>query len=628
MCGFVGFTGDIPRKDLVLRGMADRIVHRGPDMGGFYSDESISLAFRRLSILDLSEAGNQPFRDEGRDVALVYNGEIYNFEQIRSGLEEKGYVFSTRCDSEVLLYACVEYGRDVVSRLRGMFAFAFWDGKKGELFCARDYFGIKPFYYTLLPGGRILFGSEIKSFLEHPDFEKKVNPRVLSSYLTFQYSATDETFFDGVNKLPPAHTLVWKDGKIEISPYWDVAFQAEDPKNKSLEAFAEELDGVINESVRAHKISDVEVGSFLSGGIDSSYITSALRPDKTFSVGFGDKKFNETAHAEKLSEILGIKHFTRILDPDECFAAFPDIQYHMDEPQSNPSVVPLWFLAKLASEHVKVVLSGEGADEIFAGYEWYDETPLTRKYKKLPAALRRGIASLSAKLPYFKGHDFLIRASGRPEDYFIGQAYIYSPKEASAVLREKYRGGKTVNEIVSRFYKNVSGKDELTKKQYLDLKQWLPGDILLKADKMSMAFSLELRVPFLDREVMAFAQTIPSSYKINGIDTKYVLRLASAKTLPEEWVNRKKMGFPVPIRLWLREEKYKNIVRSYFDADFSGEFFEREKLDALLEEHYSGKRNNGRKIWTVFTFLVWYKRFFIDDVLLTKEKEGAEGAGT
>ena len=610
MCGFAGFTGRLTDKHAVLERMAERIRHRGPDMGGFYESDSIALSFRRLSILDLSEAGNQPMTDEESGISLVYNGEIYNFEELRGELEKKGHVFSTRCDSEVLLHAYVEYGHEVTNRLRGMFAFAVWDEKKGELFCARDYFGIKPFYYSLLPDGNLLFGSEIKSFLDYPAFEKKVNESVLSSYLTFQYSATDETFFKGVMKLPPAHTLTWKNGSVTLSPYWDVAFS---PEKTDMDSCAEELDKVINESVKAHKISDVEVGSFLSGGVDSSYITSALKPDKTFSVGFGNKKFNETSHAERLSEILGIKHFTRILDPDECFAAFPEIQYHMDEPQSNPSVVPLWFLAKLASEQVTVVLSGEGADEIFAGYEWYDETKLMRAYKKLPGFLRRFNARVSEKLPYFKGHDFIIKGSGVPENYFIGQAYIFSPKEAQALLKEKYRGGPSVKEITGRHYKKVKNADEVTKKQYLDLKQWLPGDILLKADKMSMAFSLELRVPFLDRKVMEFAEKIPSSLKINGIDTKYVLRKASEKTLPAEWAHRKKMGFPVPIRLWLAEEKYSSLVREYFTSDYAKEFFDTDELVRLLEEHKAGKMNNGRKIWTVFTFLTWYKRFFIDE---------------
>jgi len=610
MCGFAGFTGQLINKEDILKKMCERIVHRGPDMGGIYCTGSVALGFRRLSILDLSESGKQPMADPERGLSMVFNGEIYNFLELKEELAAKGHTFVSTCDSEVLLHAFAEYGKSVVSRLRGMFAFAIWDENKKELFCARDFFGIKPFYYTLLEDGSLLFGSEIKSFLDHPHFHKEVNEKALSSYLTFQYSADDETFFKGVYKLPPAHTLTYKDGKIDIEPYWDIDFEAEPSE---LETCAIELDQVIRESVSAHKISDVEVGSFLSGGIDSSYITASLMPNKTFSVGFGDPKFNETVYAEELSEILGIEHYTDILNPDDCFEAFPSIQYHMDEPQSNPSVVPLWFLSKLASEHVTVVLSGEGADEIFAGYEWYDETPLMRKYKKIPAPLRRAAASVARKLPYFKGHDFIIKGSGVPEDYFIGQAYIFEPKEAQSILKESFRGGLSPKEITGRFYQKVKDKDELTKKQYLDLKQWLPGDILLKADKMSMAFSLELRVPFLDRKVMDFARKIPSSHKINGINTKYVLRKASEKTLPPDWVKRKKMGFPVPIRLWLREEKYRDIVKGYFTSDFASIFFDTDKLCALLDEHFDGKVNNGRKIWTVFTFLTWYKRFFVDE---------------
>ncbi len=610
MCGFAGFTGQLINKEEILKKMCERIVHRGPDMDGYHLSDSIALGFRRLSILDLSESGRQPMTDGEKGLSMVFNGEIYNFLELKEELTAKGHSFLSTCDSEVLLHAFAEYGKDVVKRLRGMFAFAIWDEGRQELFCARDFFGIKPFYYTQTENGELLFASEIKSFLDHPHFRKQVNEKALSSYLTFQYSATDETFFKGVYKLPPAHTLTFREGRITLEPYWDIEFNAEE---SDPEACAKELDGVIRESVSAHKISDVEVGSFLSGGIDSSYITASLMPNKTFSVGFGDPKFNETVYAEELSEILGIEHYTRILDPDDCFKAFPSIQYHMDEPQSNPSVVPLWFLSKLASEHVTVVLSGEGADEIFAGYEWYDETPLMRKYKKIPAPLRRAAAAVAKKLPYFKGHDFMIKGSGVPEEYFIGQAHIFDPKEAKSILKEPFRGGLSPKEITGRFYERVKDKDELTKKQYLDLKQWLPGDILLKADKMSMAFSLELRVPFLDRKVMDFAQKIPSSHKINGINTKYVLRKASENTLPPDWVKRKKMGFPVPIRLWLREEKYRDIVIGYFRSDFAALFFDTDKLCALLDDHFTGKVNNGRKIWTVFTFLVWYKRFFIDE---------------
>lgn len=612
MCGFAGFSGRLENKKEIINAMMGRIIHRGPDMAGDFIDDDMALGFRRLSIIDLSEDGAQPMTNEDGSIVTVFNGEIYNFAELREELSAKGHCFKCHADTEVLVHGYEEYGESLVERLRGMFAFVIWDRNKKTLFGARDHFGIKPFYYGSLSDGSLIFGSEIKSFLEHPNFVKAVNRRALRPYLTFQYSVMEETFFEGVNKLLPAHCFTWnaEDG-MKIRRYWDVDFTEGE---ESFEHYRDELDATVRESVAAHRISDVRVGSFLSGGVDSSYITAALMPDETFSVGFAFDKFNETDEAGELSRLLGIKNYKKIIEADECFENFEDIQYHMDEPQSNPSSVPLYFLAKLAKEHVTVVLSGEGADEIYAGYEWYDETPMMRKYKKLPKPLRIAAASAARKLPYFKGHDFIIKGSSRPEDYFIGQALVFPEKEALSVLNDKYRDAPSVKEITAPIYERVKGKSELVKKQYLDLNLWLPGDILLKADKMSMASSLELRVPFLDKVVMKQAQEIPSRFKINEKNTKYVLREASHKTLPDEWANRTKKGFPVPIKYWLREDKYYNIVKEYFMSDFAAEFFRRDAIMKLLDDHKNGKAQNQRKIWTVFTFLVWYKKFFIEEL--------------
>ncbi|MBQ3100610.1 MAG: asparagine synthase (glutamine-hydrolyzing) [Clostridia bacterium] len=610
MCGFVGFTSKLENKKEVLNKMMDRIIHRGPDMAGDYIDETIALGFRRLSILDLSEAGRQPMVSPDGRYVITFNGEIYNFKQIKEELIALGHSFVSECDTEALLHGYMQYGEDVVYKLRGMFAFVIWDKQESKAFGARDFFGIKPFYYTSGSDGSFIFGSEIKSFLEHPAFVKDVNPDALRPYLTFQYSSQEETFFKGVYKLPPAHYFVWQNGEIKIERYWDVDFKRVE---KPFEQYVEELDTVVNESVSAHRISDVKVASFLSGGIDSSYITASLMPDKTFSVGFDFDRFNETNYAKELSDILGIENVRKLITADECFDMFPTIQYHMDEPQSNPSSVPLYFLAGLATEHVTVVLSGEGADEIYAGYEEYDISSREKKYRKLPYFVRRAVASVVKRMPYFKGHDFLIRGGERPEEYFVGEAHVFSEKEADDIVNDRFRNAPTVKQICKKVYDKVADSDELTKKQYLDLNLWLPGDILLKADKMSMAHSLELRVPFLDKEVMKHAQGIPHEYKINGKNTKYVLREASRKTLPNEWADRIKLGFPVPIRFWLREEKYYNNVKEYFSSDYAAEFFDRDKLLQMLEDHKNEKANNQRKIWTVYTFLVWYKRFFIDE---------------
>lgn len=610
MCGFVGFTGMTNDREHDLSRMMDRIVHRGPDMGGMYFDRDVALGFRRLSILDLSEAGAQPMKSEDGNVVVVFNGEIYNFQSLRAELEAQGHTFHCGADTEVLVHGYEEWGDDLVYRLRGMYAFVIWDKQRRRLMGARDIFGIKPFYYYPIADGGMIFGSEIKSFLDHPKFVKEVNPDALLPYLTLQYSATEETFFKGVYKLPAAHYFTLEDGKMTVKRYWDCTFREQ---RTDFETCAEKLDGVVHESVAAHRIADVEVGAFLSGGVDSSYIAACLMPDDTFSVGFEQHKFNETNYAAELSEKLGITNIRKLITADECFDAFSDIQYHMDEPQSNPSSVPLWFLAKLAREHVTVVLSGEGADELFAGYEWYGDTPAMEKFKKTPLGVRRAAASVAKHMPYFKGKNFLLKCSERPEDYFLGQALVFPEAEAAAVVKPKYSHGPHPHEMAAKYYARVKDADEVTKKQYLDMNMWLPGDILLKADKMCMAHSLELRVPFLDKEVMAFAGTVPTDYRIQGTHTKVVFRHAANKSLPDEWANRPKKGFPVPIRFWLREQKYYDIVKGYFTAPYASEFFDTDALMKLLDDHFHEKANNQRKIWTVFTFLVWYERFFVKE---------------
>ncbi len=607
MCGFVGFTGKLENKKEILNKMMGRIIHRGPDSEGEFISDEVALGFRRLSIIDL-EGGSQPIYNEDGSVVIVFNGEIYNFMELRRELMADGHVFKTNSDTETLVHGYEKYGDKLASHLRGMYAFVIFDMAKKRIYGARDIFGIKPFYYYRTESGNYIFGSEIKAFLEHPEFVKKLNKDALRPYLTFQYSSLDETFFEGVYKLSPAHSFTLTfGGEMEISRYWDADFTEVDG---DFDKYVAEIDRTVHESVEAHRISDVKVGSFLSGGVDSSYITACLMPDKTFSVGFAYDKFNETDYAKELSDKLGIENYTKMISAEECFDALSDIQYHMDEPQSNPSCLPLYFLTKLAREHVTVVLSGEGADEIYAGYEWYDETPAMQKYKKIPKPIRVVAAAVAKKLPYFKGHDFIIKSSGNPEDYFIGQALVWEEKEALKVLRPEYRTGPSVKEITAPIYARVKDKSELDKKQYLDLNLWLPGDILLKADKMSMAHSLELRVPFLDKKVMEMAQVLPHKYKINGKNTKYIFRKAANKTLPDEWADRKKMGFPVPIRHWLKEDKYYNLVKTEFQSKEAAEFFDTDMLLKLLDEHKAERANNGRKIWTVYIFLVWYRRFF------------------
>ncbi|MEG0051045.1 MAG: asparagine synthase (glutamine-hydrolyzing) [Terrisporobacter sp.] len=609
MCGFVGFLDNTLNKEEILDNMLDTIIHRGPDQKNNFIDNNIALGFRRLSIIGVDN-GTQPLFNEDNSLALVFNGEIYNYKELRYELINKGHIFKTNTDSEVLVHCYEEFGNDMVHKLRGMFAFVIYDINNKNIFAARDHFGIKPFYYYKTDANGLLFGSEIKSFLKHPGFRKEINEDALKPYLTFQYSVLEETFFKGVFKLQPGCFLTFKNSVISTTQYWDINFNQ---KNISLEQSVNAIENVIEESVEIHKDSEVPVGSFLSGGVDSSYITAKLLPEKSFTVGFEQDGFNESNLAKELSDSLNIDNIQKIVTADECFDKLSDIQYHMDEPQSNLSSLPLYFLSEVARQHVTVVLSGEGADEIFGGYEWYNDGDTMTKYKKIPYTFRKTAASIAKKLPHFKGRTTIIKGGSKVEDYFIGQALIFEENEASKILKPKYTKSKSIKEITRPIYDKVKNQDDVTKKQYLDLKLWLQGDILLKADKMSMAHSLELRVPFLDKEVMKVGESIPTIYKVNDKTTKLALREAALKNLPEEWAKRDKKGFPVPLKFWLKEEKYYNIVKESFSSDYASEFFNTSDLINLLDDHYNNKTNNARKIYTIYVFLVWYKRFFIEE---------------
>lgn len=608
MCGFVGFTGQLDNKATVLEKMLETIIHRGPDAGAQYLDEKVALGFRRLSIIDV-EAAPQPMTNEDETLWLVFNGEIYNYKELRAELLTFGHVFKTNTDSEVLVHAYEQYGKEMLSKLRGMFSFAIWDKKKDELFLAKDQFGIKPLYYAHF-GDTFFFGSEIKSFLPHPNFIKELNKDALRPYLCFQYPVTEESFFKGVFRLPQAHYLIYKEGQISIHPYWEVKYQ---PKPRPMAEIVSEIDTALRESVAAHQVSDVPVGSFLSSGVDSSYVAACLMPQKTFTVGFSREMFSEIESAKKLSDQLGIENHSKVLTSEECLNAFSDIQYHADEPEANPSAVPLYFLSKLAREHVTVVLSGEGADELFAGYPFYQTPRVVEKYKKImPGVLRKAAYKVTRPLPEFKGKNFLEKGGGTVEDYFIGQAKLFSSADAKKILNPAFRGGASISEITKPIYDRVAGEDDLIKMQYLDMHLWMAKDILLKADKMSMAHSLELRVPFLDKKMMELASTIPSDMRIDGELTKAPLRKAAEGALPEEWAKREKLGFPVPVRYWLQEEAIYKDVKAAFNTTYAKAFFDTSLLNKMLEQHYTNKKNHSRKLWTLYTFLVWYKRFFID----------------
>lgn len=607
MCGFCGFTGKVENKEQVIENMMEKIIYRGPDSKGTHVDDDIALGFRRLSIIDLAD-GTQPIYNEDETKVIVFNGEVYNYREIREDLVKKGHIFRTKTDTEVILHGYEEYGPEVLNKFRGMFAIAIWDLVSKELFIARDFFGIKPMYYTQV-GNDLVFGSEIKCILTHPNVKKELNIHALQNYLSFQYGVPNDTFFENIYCLQPGHYLKFKDGKLKITRYWKPEFKIDDAWE--YDKLVEEIDKTFKNSVEAHKISDVEVGCFLSSGVDSSYVATQFKGQKSFTVGFNYNKYNEIDYAKELAEEIGQDHYFKKITDDEFWNIVPTVQYYMDQPHADPSCVALYYVCNIASEHVKVVLSGEGADELFGGYRIYHEPYSLRYSKLLPRFMWKGIAGVLNAIPMnFPGKSYANRASKTLEERFIGNANLFSDKEKMKILKNT-DGMKKTSEITKPFYDDTKGMDDVTRMQYIDINLWMIGDILLKADRMSMANSLELRVPFLDKEVWNLARTIPSKFKVTKDGrTKVAMREAALKNMPEKVAQRKKLGFPVPTREWLKQEKYYNIVRKEFESDTAKKYFVTEELIKLLDEHFNLKKDNSRKIWTIYVFLIWYKQFF------------------
>ena len=607
MCGIVGFVGARENAQTILQAMMDRIAHRGPDGQGQFLEGPVALGQRRLSIIDL-DGGKQPMYNEDGSLVVVFNGEIYNFQALTAELQAAGHTFATRSDTEVLLHGYEEWGKGMLDRLRGMFTFALWDRKAETLFVARDHFGIKPLYYYQNEEGELLFGSEIKSFLDHPGFHKALNEDQLSLYLSYQYSPGEDTFFRGVKKLLPAHCLTWQRGEIKIERYWQPAFTPDE--GPALAEWEQAIADAMTESVAAHKIADVEVGSFLSSGVDSSYMAALAKVDKTFTVGFANKQYDETDFAKEFSAHIGVKNYAYRITPEEYWANLGRIQYHMDEPLADAASVALYFVNREAAKQVKVCLSGEGADEFFGGYNIYKEPFTVSWYDKLPLWLRRAVGAAASVLPPVPGVNFLVRR-GRPlEERYIGNTNLMGERCKRQLLKN-YTGRILPTDLSCPYFEQTRGQDAVTRMEYCDLNLWMVGDILLKADKMSMANSLELRVPFLDRKVFDLACRIPTSCKVNAAQTKIAMRGAAEKTIPPKTADKKKLGFPVPVRAWLREEKYAAILREAFASDAAEKFFNTAALNKMLDQHLSGKRDNWRQLWCVFIFLVWYDEYFV-----------------
>lgn len=607
MCGICGFTGQVVDRDNVIRNMTEVITHRGPDSDGFFTDDYISMGFRRLSIIDL-DAGHQPIYNEDKSLVLTFNGEIYNYKELRKVLIQKGHKFYTDTDSEVLVHGFEEWQEDLLPKLRGMFGFAIYNTKDKSVFIARDFFGIKPMHYTQI-GEDFVYGSEIKSILEHPKFVKRFNTKALDTYLSFQYAVPPETFFEGVYCLMPGHYLWYRNGEVETTRYFEPRFNPNEEMSE--QAAVNEIEKVFENSVNAHKIADVEVGCFLSSGVDSSYVSTYFADQKTFTVGFDfGEKYNEISWAENLSKKIGVEHHTHLISSEEFWDAVPTVQYHMDQPLADPSCIALYFVSRLASQYVKVVLSGEGADELFGGYTCYNDPRVFKIYQTIvPHCIRKAIRAVCRKLPDIKGRDYLIRACDPLEERYIGNAFMYDYKQKKDLLKDPSIATRP-QDYTRKYYYRCRKYDDVTKMQYLDINMWMVGDILLKADRMSMANSLELRVPFLDKEVFKVASSLPTRLRCNKSNTKYAMRKAAVRHMPEETAEKEKLGFPVPTRVWLRDEKYYNVVKKKFKGKTAEKFFNTDVLVQWLDTHFSGKEDNSRRVWTVYVFLVWYDIYF------------------
>lgn len=603
MCGIAGYISEKKPTKKIIKAMTDRIAHRGPDGEGFYLDDNIALGHRRLAIIDLT-TGDQPIYNEEKDVIVVLNGEIYNYQELREELKKKKHKFVTKTDTEVLVHGYEEWGHNLTKKLRGMYAFAIWNKKEQELYMARDGWGIKPLYYYQNEK-TLMFASEIKAFLDHPDFIKEFNDEILSAYLCFNSVPTEETFFKGVKRVEPGHQLIYKDNNLEIERFFKLEF---DEQNTDLEKSAEEINEAMTDSVKRHFHADVEVGSLLSSGVDSSYIVSIGKPNKTFTVGYDDPKYNEINYAKDLTDKLGVQNISKKMTQEEYIKNFPKLMYHMDEPLADPSIIALHSISELASHHVKVITSGEGADELFGGYNTYQEEVNQSWYMKIPFPLRRLASMIAGIFPEVRGFNFIYRRGKHLKDYNIGLGRVFRDEEAMKIVKPKNQIH--TKDIVKPFYEEYKNNSTMVQRQVIDFYFWLVRDFLHAVDRSGSMFGIEARTPFLDEKVYNIARKLPVSSKVNKETTKIALRKAAEKVIPNESYKKKKLGFPVPLREWIREDELYNEIKEKFNSDIAEKYFDIKRINKLLEDHKSGKKDCYKKVWTIYTFIVWYNEYF------------------
>lgn len=602
MCGYVGiyYKDNYNEEKINISDLSDRIVHRGPDDVGIYSNEKVDLAFRRLSIIDVDN-GHQPFQKQ--DYTIVFNGEIYNYRELKEELINKGYEFKTESDTEVLLTSYIDMGEQCVDKLRGMFSFIIWDINGNKIFGARDPFGIKPLYYVE-DDNLIAFSSEYKTLVDIKD--KEVDLEELQVYLSFQYTLFNRTMMKNIKKIPEGHCFTIENDELEIRRYYHTEFNESDVS-------VNDIVSAIEDSVKHHMISDVPLGTFLSGGIDSTIVAtlaSKINPNiKSFSVGFDIEGYNEIDIAKRTAECLGIENISVYVTQDDYIKALPQVIKALDDPLADPSALGLYFLSKEARKHVTVCLSGEGSDEFFGGYNIYGEYNYTKYFEKLPKNVNAVLRTISEKMPEMKGKAFLYRGATDLSDRYIGNAKLFDNNEVEAVVRN-YNGDFVYQNVLKDLYKKAedSNYDHVTTMQYIDSNTWLPGDILLKGDKMSMANSLEVRVPFLDKKVFEVASKLKIDDKVNKKTTKVLLREAFKDIIPSHIVNQPKLGFPTPIRVWLKD-KLGDVVRETILESNTDNLINKEYAINLLDKHIRGEGDQSRKVWAIYIFCLWHQIF-------------------
>ena len=616
ICGVTYFDRERNVSELEVKGMCDVIRHRGPDDQGWITKGNYGIGMRRLSIIDLF-TGRQPIANEDVAIWFVFNGEIYNHMVLRDEIVKKGHTFQTKCDTEAIVHAYEEYGEDCPKKLNGMFGFAILDQKKQTLFLARDRLGIKPLYYYN-DSGKFAFGSELKSILQVENIPREVDKRALDIFLTFEYIPSPYSIFEGIRKLPPGHSLTLKDGRITIKEYWDLRF---DEKETPEDELCEQLLDLFQDAVKIRLMSDVPLGAFLSGGIDSSAIVAMMsrvmdRPVKTFSIAFKEDTYNESHYAQQIADRFNTEHHVEVIEPNALELTEKLVGF-LDEPFGDFSIFPTYLVSKMARKHVTVSLSGDGGDELFAGYDTYIANKAGRAYERLPGLLRGAMHPILNRIPPTEKKKGLINRAKRfvegmqlPPDLEHTRWMIFlqeaeKPKLYSDDLQDVLNGSDSF-EFIRSYFNRVNTTDPLNRQLYVDIKSYLVDDILVKVDRMSMATSLETRVPFLDHRFVEFTATIPSRLKLQGKSTKYLLKKAMQGILPPEILNRGKEGFSIPIKNWLKTDLKSLMLEVLEPQKIKREgFFNANYVEQLKKEHLSGKKNHSHRLWSMMVFGIW-----------------------